>query len=623
MKRRLFAGRHSPGRSWPGRLLFSGLAVALALAVLAFVVDSSRPGEGLQQLTSVQRLEPDGSTRPVGLPDEHHVPSGTQGSALASYTWQADLGPAPSGQALYFPGLLGSARLVLNGQPVVDEIGTGPTPLPPRPRGRAALRVIDLPAYAVRPGVNEFQLDVAGRQWLSLSPIWLGARHAAHAMQERKAMAMVTGPVVVATAIGGLGLAMLLLWARRPSEHQYGYFGGAGVLWSLHTLWTNAPSMGLQGIHLVVWWNTLYAAVVTLLVLFAQRFVQWQHPALERGLRWALVAVAPGLYLAAGLGLLNGTAAALRLGLIVMALTGLGLVARHAWHRRSASSAMFVLAGAASAGLGLRDWWVFEFGNDNNPVQLTPYAGAPFIVLVGWVLIERFVRTADSLEAINLQLEQRVAQREVELAESFGRMAQLERQQVAGDERQRLLRELHDGLGAKLLTSLGRLEHEALDRDHVSRELRECLADMRLASEALKPGQADVADVVGNLLFRWEGLLREAGLRPVWQLDLPVVGVGIEPYKALQLLRIMQEALTNALRHAQARQVVLTLRLHQHQLALTIEDDGRGLPVPLPSQGRGLAAMRSRAEAIGSTLALGARAGGGTRLELHLPLETG
>ena len=118
MKRRLFAGRHSPGlhspgRPWPGRLLFSGLAVALALAVLAFVVDSSRPSEGLQQLTSVQRLEPDGSTRQVGLPDEHHVPSGTQGRALASYTWQADLGPAPSGQALYFPGLLGSARLVL------------------------------------------------------------------------------------------------------------------------------------------------------------------------------------------------------------------------------------------------------------------------------------------------------------------------------------------------------------------------------------------------------------------------------------------------------------------------------------------------------------------------------
>ena len=57
-----------------------------------------------------------------------------------------------------------------------------------------------------------------------------------------------------------------------------------------------------------------------------------------------------------------------------------------------------VVARCAGAGFGLRDWRVFRAGDDNLPVQLTPYAGLPFILLVSWFLIDRFARTSASLE---------------------------------------------------------------------------------------------------------------------------------------------------------------------------------------------------------------------------------
>lgn len=83
---------------------------------------------------------------------------------------------------------------------------------------------------------------------------------------------------------------------------------------------------------------------------------------------------------------------------------------------------------------------------------------------------------------------------------------------------------------------------------------------------------------------------------------------------------IAREALTNALQHAAARSIQITLSGHGGALALTVTDDGNGLPAEL-AKGRpghlGLVGMRERALAIHATLALGSRAGGGTEVALH------
>jgi signal transduction histidine kinase len=295
------------------------------------------------------------------------------------------------------------------------------------------------------------------------------------------------------------------------------------------------------------------------------------------------------------------------------------VVAHHAWFRRSAASALFVLAGSCSAGLGLRDWLVFRYGAEIHPVPWTPYAGAPFVLLVGWVLLDRFVQTSRSLEAVNHGLEQRVARREAELAENFERLAALERARAASDERQRLLRELHDGVGARLVHLQRHVEAGPPDAARLLHELQDGLADMRLASETLGQGAPDLGAAVGSFLFRWDGLMRQSQVAPQWQVELPAAETAVPPYVQLQLLRVMQEALTNVLRHADARRVSLRLALEAGSLQLDVRDDGRGIEPG--TRGRGLDDLQARAHSLGGQCSVETPPGGGTRVWVRLPVR--
>ena len=548
----------------------------------------------------------------VALPNTVEAASADE-VATARWAVEVEIDALPRPPALYASGVLGLARITVNGALLVDEIGD---PLPPAPRGLGRLRLVELPPALLRPGVNRIEIELAGRGLVSLSALRFGARGELAALRDRKALAMVIGPLIVAAVVGCLGMSVLVLFLRLRSEAMYGYFGLGATLWALHTAWTASPQRLLTGVHLGVWWNSLYAALVVMLVLFCLRFAQRSRRWIERTLLAGCAAAPPALYAAAALGVLDPAAEALRLALVVLVISALGAVAHQAWHRRRFDSALLVLSGLAGAGFGLRDWLVFHEGADNLPVQLTPYAGLPFIALVSALLIERFVRNARALEGLNRQLDERVARREAELAANYGRTSALERAQAAVAERQRLMRELHDGLGAKLVAAQLRVVGGTLDRAGLARELRDCLADMRLAAEALTPGEAELGAVIGNFLFRWEGLMRDAGVRATWQVELPA-DLRLAPYVALQLLRVMQEALDNVLRHAEARRVRLALHLDGRTLVLLIEDDGRGI-APEAAAGGGLADMRARAEAISAQLALDAPPGGGTRIRLRL-----
>jgi signal transduction histidine kinase len=181
----------------------------------------------------------------------------------------------------------------------------------------------------------------------------------------------------------------------------------------------------------------------------------------------------------------------------------------------------------------------------------------------------------------------------------------------------------HDGLGAKLLSSLLRVQVGQLTADGLSQELQGCLSDMRLASETLTPGQADLAAAAGNLLFRWQTLLRDAGVQADWQVQLPDSGLPMAPQAALQVLRILQEALNNVLRHARASRVRLHMSTSNGHLKVLVEDNGVGLDAANTGLGRGLRDMGTRAQAVGGQLEVLPAPGGGTQLRLTLPLALG
>jgi signal transduction histidine kinase len=189
------------------------------------------------------------------------------------------------------------------------------------------------------------------------------------------------------------------------------------------------------------------------------------------------------------------------------------------------------------------------------------------------------------------------------------------------EERRRLRRDLHDGVGAALagarlqLESARELVHDPLAArllDAAGGAVAEAVADVRRVTEDLRPPALDeigLAACVRELAarVRTPALAVEADVD-----DLPPLPAAVE----VACYRIAGEALTNGARHAGATSVRLSLALDAGQLVLEVVDDGRGLPAS-PKEGVGMTSMRQRAEELGGRLTVSSR--GGTTVRAVLP----
>ena len=123
----------------------------------------------------------------------------------------------------------------------------------------------------------------------------------------------------------------------------------------------------------------------------------------------------------------------------------------------------------------------------------------------------RYVRALDVAAQANATLERRLAEREAELAASHERLRQVEREQTLMTERQRLMREMHDGMGSSLMTALRVIEHGERDRVDVAQVL-ECIDDLKISIDSLEPLDADLLALLATLRFRLGPRLEGAGL---------------------------------------------------------------------------------------------------------------
>lgn len=194
-------------------------------------------------------------------------------------------------------------------------------------------------------------------------------------------------------------------------------------------------------------------------------------------------------------------------------------------------------------------------------------------------------------------------------------------------ERRRIAQELHDEIGQRLtgmLLQLGNLAPDAPPelRDRIAaiqENARGTLDEVGVLAWQLRPG---ILDDLG-LLRAIDALadsVEEQATRICVDRSLPVALPEIAPEAELAIYRILQEALTNALRHADARQITLTVVLEGRRLRLSVSDDGTGIP-PDTTEDVGIRGMRERAFAIGATLRIEttSRAGSCVALELSLP----
>jgi len=253
-------------------------------------------------------------------------------------------------------------------------------------------------------------------------------------------------------------------------------------------------------------------------------------------------------------------------------------------------------------------------------VYLLPYGTLLLFASFLTALQRRYVGAIDQAERLNDVLEQRLAERQAELEAKHQRLLEVQRGQALLLERQRLMRDMHDGLGSSLMSSLVMVEQGHMDMGQVGLMLRECVDDLRLVVDSLEPIEHDLILLLASLRHRLGRRLEAAGLSLVWQVEEIPPLPWLEPPDALHLLRFVQEVLTNVLKHAQARQLVFRVSQEvpepgvefEKSVRILIRDDGQGMPEGGAARGgRGL--RRLVVSSLGP--------GKGVEVCLWLPLE--
>jgi signal transduction histidine kinase len=480
-----------------------------------------------------------------------------------------------------------------------------------------------IPPDELRPGENTLHVRInpANRDRI-ISSIHIGPDETVRPLYESRFFLTYTLAQIISAVTLSVALFVIALWLRRRMELDYGLFGLACLFWGVHTL--NYVIESVPDPWWIYWRVLRYAATggfAVAITLFYLRFAGIR----PRGMTRAFAAY----WLSGPLALAIGGAAwhptvdrYYQGGLLLMGFVMIGAAVYAVWRQRSLISIAFLACALFGLAGSVHDYLLSQglVVNPEGPYVLY-FAAAALLGVAGVQLVDRFARSLGAVEQMNVTLAQQVAEKERELAANYEQLRGHERERAVAAERQRMMQDMHDGLGSQLLTSLAAVERGALDPKGMAQVLRDAMDDMRLAIDTLSPGREGLLEALGNLRYRLEPRFRAAGieLRFAYR-DMPE-HVDIPAEDALQILRVLQESLTNVLKHARARQVSVEIALARDpaRFVLAVADDGGGFDAASPAAGRGLSGMRRRAERIGAALDIASDARG-TRISLAYPL---
>jgi signal transduction histidine kinase len=595
--------------SWPDRLATGKIVQAVFLAGTPTSHRAPGPGNGVE----------------VSLPHRWEALS----PALTEAWYEATLeleAPQEHLWAVFLPSLRTNAAVYVNDQ----LIGSGGDLDDQIERRWNHPLYFLLPASLLRPGTNSIHVrllsDTPGKGMLA--PFHVGPDQVLRPAYVLMRFFRVTLAEIITSFSATVSAFMAVLWLRRRRETIYGWFALAIAVWTVHDL---NLILVKPPVATVAWdwlWMSSVGFFVILVVVFIHRFLGHVRPKLER----ALFGI--GLVGSSGLAVLGATApqAMHFYGTHVWdgAVTALGLYPAammiNASHRRLGTEGhVLLLSGLLILAFGAHDWMALA-GLLHCHNGMLMHLSAPVVIgAFAWILLKRFVSALEESESLNRELEERVAERTAEIAHTYDQIERLERREVLSRERERIMVDIHDGVGGQLVSLLSLAESGRGSRPEICDGLRTALDELRLTIDSLDPDYTDLGAALNFLRQRLVPRLGAAGLKVTWPTDTPgAERTSLKPGQLVQLVRVLQEALTNVLKHAGATQVEVEVRAEpteagSDRLVLQVTDDGRGFGQEV-REGRGLPGMRKRAQTLGGELHIESTSAG-TRVRLRLPAD--
>jgi signal transduction histidine kinase len=284
------------------------------------------------------------------------------------------------------------------------------------------------------------------------------------------------------------------------------------------------------------------------------------------------------------------------------------------WVRAATSAAII-----AAIAVGLHDLAIWFSWLDFDRLSFSPHAAPLLTLAVGALVISRHLDAARALALSNATLEQRVAERGAEIERVQVQLREAESERARANERQRILSDIHDGLGSSLVSLLSVTQSGKITNREVERRVHDALVELRVAVDAQDIVDGDLITALASVRYRMRDALQAAGITLDWRVgDMPPLD-HLPGRAILDIQRMMLEALANVIRHAGATRIAVATHHDDQTVSISIADNGCGFDIKAARPaGRGLMTMQRRAAAVGGTCTIESNPGQGTRVVFTL-----
>lgn len=552
------------------------------------------------------------------------LPDGEQYQALprtrqpagstAHYRMRFDLHDT-SQQYLFIPVLSQRATISLNGTPIEDTDNR--TTLIGLSSGISALTALPPKILREENNVLDVQLQSVGLIPAYLSQLYIGTSEQLSGHYRLRVFVLEYLKLMVPAGQLLIALVVLVVWLYRPRDPLFGWL----TLLLMLSMIIYIGMMRDLIPHLVelIPYLAMAGSSAAIIMIIVVLLIAGRDP--PRWLQWMPLTVPAAFILLALTQLVPAKTlvilASAPLNLLSL-LASLGILVWATLRDRLEETTMLLLPMLMALVAGLHDF-AMVLSLVDGPVFLSVYYRPLLLIGFAMILMRRLGISLTRLDNVNLYLTDKLNEREQELARLHAEEKNKAAQQIRSEERQRLTRDLHDGLSGHLVSIIALSEQQR--STNIEDSAREALDDLRLVIHSLDIRDDELPLALSGLRERLERQLKRLGITLDWSIArLPDIS-NVSPTQALNLLRILQEAVTNAIKHAKPS----LIRVHGSQLddgqpVIVVENDGRPFPHHAERGGRGLGNMRRRIRQLGGEIEIELLETG-TRMRVLLPLR--
>ncbi|MBT4075514.1 MAG: hypothetical protein HOE78_02930, partial [Gammaproteobacteria bacterium] len=352
--------------------------------------------------------------------------------------------------AVYLPSVSHNAEVFINGV----WIGQGGAFNDPVSRHHNEPLLFDFSPQLLRKGLNQVDIRVvtAFQQQGFLGGFYLAPKELLNTAFQFKYFVRIELIKWITTFMYAMGIIVFAFWLARPQDSIYAVFSLEMFFWATHNLNLFVSDIPFSARMWEAMTLITFGWMIITMIFFNHRYVGRINHKVEKIM---LVFAISGF----GLFLLPDISSILFVGykiwdsvLVLFGTYALYYLVTAFWYKHQLDVFLMMLVGVPILVLGLHDYLMLN--NLGNPIDglVIQYSVIPTVLLFSWFLLRRFVKSINEAETLAANLEHRVEIKRLELQTQYEKLGVLEKQSVLAEERERIMRDMHDGIGGQLVS---------------------------------------------------------------------------------------------------------------------------------------------------------------------------